>query len=116
TIGCIPVPISESRHFGVVKVDANDRVERFIEKPQRAEPLPDEPQHFLASMGIYVFTAGPMFELLCEDAARTDSEHDFGKDIIPRMIGSQKVYAYRFRDQNRKAVPYWRDVGTLAAC
>src|SRR5262245_61771382 len=83
TIGCIPAPLSESRHFGVIHVDGHDRVLDFIEKPAKAEPLPDDPQHFLASMGIYVFTAAPMFELLCQDAARTDSEHDFGRSIIP---------------------------------
>jgi glucose-1-phosphate adenylyltransferase len=115
TIGCIPVPLSESRHFGVIQTDGQDRVQRFIEKPAKAEPLADDPHHFLASMGIYVFTAGPMFELLCQDAARTDSDHDFGKNIIPSMIAGMKVYAYRFRDANRKAVPYWRDVGTLDA-
>jgi glucose-1-phosphate adenylyltransferase len=69
----------------------------------------------LASMGIYVFTARTMFELLCQDATRADSDHDFGKNIIPPILGAQHVFAYRFRDQNRKEVPYWRDVGTLDA-
>jgi glucose-1-phosphate adenylyltransferase len=115
TIGCIPVPVAECRHFGVIGVDGSDRVLRFDEKPREAPPMPGDPKHVLASMGIYVFTAAPMYELLCQDAARTDSEHDFGKNIIPDMIGSQRVFAYRFRDANRKAVPYWRDVGTLDA-
>ena len=66
-------------------------------------------------MGIYVFTARTMFELLCQDATRTDSDHDFGKNIIPPILNTQRVFAYRFRDQNRKEVPYWRDVGTLDA-
>jgi glucose-1-phosphate adenylyltransferase len=56
-----------------------------------------------------------MYELLCQDATRTDSDHDFGKNIIPQMLESSKVYAYRFQDKNRKATPYWRDVGTLDA-
>ena len=116
TIGCIPVPLRESRQFGVVLTDGQDRVRGFVEKPAQADPLPDDPNHFLASMGIYVFTARPMYELLCQDAARPDSEHDFGKDIIPGMVETQqRVFAYRFRDKNRKAVPYWRDVGTLDA-
>jgi glucose-1-phosphate adenylyltransferase len=66
-------------------------------------------------MGIYVFTARPMYELLCQDATRPDSDHDFGRNIIPSIINSHKVYAFRFRDKNRKATPYWRDVGTLDA-
>jgi glucose-1-phosphate adenylyltransferase len=115
TIGCIPVPLKDSPHFGVMQVDAEDRVVGFLEKPKEAPPLPDDPQHFLASMGIYVFTARPMFELLCQDATRADSDHDFGKNIIPGLIPSDRVYAFRFRDKNRKAVPYWRDVGTLDA-
>jgi glucose-1-phosphate adenylyltransferase len=56
-----------------------------------------------------------MYELLCQDATRPESDHDFGKNIIPAMIGAHKVYSYRFRDKNRKATPYWRDVGTLDA-
>ena len=83
----------------------------FEEKPQDPTPMPGDPEHCLASMGIYVFTARSMFELLCQDAARPDSDHDFGKNIIPPMIASHRVFAFRFRDQNRKAVPYWRDVG-----
>jgi len=66
-------------------------------------------------MGIYVFTARPMYELLCQDATRPDSDHDFGRNIIPGMIEKMRIRAYRFRDKNRKAVPYWRDVGTLDA-
>ena len=70
----------------------------------------------LGSMGIYVFNTRLMFELLCQDAARPSSDHDFGKNIIPQMIeAGHRVFAYRFRDENRKAVPYWRDVGTLDA-
>ena len=77
--------------------------------------MPGDPNHVLASMGIYVFTARPMYELLCQDATRADSEHDFGKNIIPAMIDTHSVYAYRFQDKNAKATPYWRDVGTLDA-
>jgi glucose-1-phosphate adenylyltransferase len=115
TIGCIPVPLREGHHFGVMHVGAEDRVVRFHEKPREPVPMPDDPHHCLASMGIYVFTARPMYELLCQDATHADSDHDFGKNIIPGMIESQKVHAYRFQDKNRKAVPYWRDVGTLDA-
>jgi len=115
TIGCIPVPLRESRHFGVIHVDGESRVLAFHEKPREATPMPEDPQSCLASMGIYVFTARPMYELLCQDATRADSDHDFGKNIIPTLLDSSRVLAYRFRDKNRKAVPYWRDVGTLDA-
>jgi glucose-1-phosphate adenylyltransferase len=115
TIGCITVPRKDGVHFGILDVDKEDHVVGFVEKPRDPKELPDAPGQCLASMGIYVFTARPMFELLCQDATRPDSEHDFGKNILPPILGTQRVFAYRFRDQNRKAVPYWRDVGTLDA-
>jgi glucose-1-phosphate adenylyltransferase len=116
TIGCIPVPLVDVKHFGIMQVADDDRVVSFLEKPQAAEPIPGEPKYALGSMGIYVFKTRLMFELLCQDAARSGSDHDFGRNIIPQMIDAgQRVFAYRFRDENRKAVPYWRDVGTLDA-
>ncbi|HJZ60172.1 MAG TPA: sugar phosphate nucleotidyltransferase, partial [Gemmataceae bacterium] len=116
TIGCIPVPLAEVKHFGIMQATADDRVRSFLEKPKAADPMPGEPRHALGSMGIYVFNTRLLFELLCEDAARAESDHDFGRNIIPYMIeAGQKVFAHRFRDENRKAIPYWRDVGTLDA-
>jgi glucose-1-phosphate adenylyltransferase len=116
TIGCIPVPLSDVRHFGIMQTAADEHVVNFLEKPKTAEPMPSDPHHALGSMGIYVFNTRLLFELLCQDAARNTSDHDFGKNIIPQMIDSgMKVFAHRFRDENRKAVPYWRDVGTLDA-
>jgi glucose-1-phosphate adenylyltransferase len=115
TIGCIQVPVRDCQHFGIMQVDAQDKVLRFLEKPKNPLTIPDAPDFCLASMGIYIFTARPMYELLCQDATRPDSDHDFGKNIIPGVLESHKVYVYRFRDKNRKAVPYWRDVGTLDA-
>jgi glucose-1-phosphate adenylyltransferase len=115
TIGCITVPLTDGTSFGVLQADAQDHLIGFQEKPSKPLPLPDVPGECLASMGIYVFTARPMYELLCQDATRADSDHDFGKNIIPTIMDSQKVYVYRFRDKNRKATPYWRDVGTLDA-
>ncbi len=115
TIGCITVPRREGVHFGIMDVDKQDHVVGFLEKPREPPELADMPGQCLASMGIYVFSARTMFELLCQDATKPDSEHDFGKNIIPPILKSHRVFAYRFRDQNRKAVPYWRDVGTLDA-
>jgi glucose-1-phosphate adenylyltransferase len=115
TIGCIPVTLKEGSSFGVLQIDDKQRVKGFQEKPREPLPMPDDPSHCLASMGIYVFTARTMYELLCQDATHPESDHDFGKNIIPIMMETGKLYAFRFRDKNRKAVPYWRDVGTLDA-
>jgi glucose-1-phosphate adenylyltransferase len=115
TVGCIPVDVREGPSFGAVQIDAEDRIVGFQEKPREPIPIPGDSRHFLASMGIYVFTARPMYEILCQDATRPGSDHDFGKNIIPGMFSGHRVFAYRFRDKNRKAVPYWRDVGTLDA-
>jgi glucose-1-phosphate adenylyltransferase len=115
TIGCIPVPLSESKQFGVMQVDTENRVIGFEEKPLHTAPIPGDPSKCLGSMGIYVFNTRLMFELLCEDAAHPNSSHDFGKDIIPSIIKTHRVFAFRFRDRNNKDQPYWRDVGTLDA-
>ncbi len=115
TIGCIPVEAKESIHFGVMQVDATDRVIGFQEKPREPMTIPGEPNHILASMGIYVFSVPLLYDLLMQDAANANSQHDFGKNIIPGMIEKQKVLAYRFRDKNEKPTAYWRDVGTLDA-
>jgi glucose-1-phosphate adenylyltransferase len=115
TIGCITMPRKEGSQFGILSVDKTERVVGFLEKPAEPPALPDSPNECLASMGIYVFKARIMYELLCQDAIRPDSDHDFGKNLIPSILNTQKVYGFRFRDQNRKAVPYWRDVGTLDA-
>jgi len=116
TIGCIPVPLADVRHFGIVQTDDDDRVVSFLEKPKTADHMPGDRQHALGSMGIYIFNTRLMFELLCQDAALATSDHDFGKNVIPGMIDSGlRVHAFHFRDENRKAMPYWRDVGTLDA-
>src|SRR5262245_9257542 len=113
TVGCLPVPRSEGKHFGIMHVDERDRVVSFVEKPADPPPMPDQPELCMASMGIYVFTARAMYEWLCQDATRQDSNHDFGRDILPLMIDRSDVFAFRFRDKNRKADPYWRDAGTV---
>ena len=116
TIACQPVPKAQAREFGVMNVDASGRVLGFREKPKDPEGMPDNPDLSLASMGIYVFATGAMYELLFQDAARQEaSGHDFGKDIIPAMLAHSRVFAYPFRDENRKEAAYWRDVGTLDA-
>ena len=117
TIACQPVPRQQSREFGVIGVEDDHRVVTFLEKPKDPQVIPDQPDKVLASMGIYVFNTDVMYELLFQDAARKEaSNHDFGRDIIPAMIaGGSRVFAYPFRDENRKEAAYWRDVGTLDA-
>jgi glucose-1-phosphate adenylyltransferase len=115
TIGCLPVPLKDGPNFGIISLDRDDKVVAFQEKPRDPAPLPDQPGFCMVSMGIYIFTARLMYEWLCQDATHAESDHDFGKNIIPGIMASGKVYGFRFRDKNRKAVPYWRDVGTLDA-
>ncbi len=118
TIACIPVPRAQASEFGVMDVDDSGRVASFLEKPSEPPGMPGHPDLSLASMGIYVFSTNVMYELLFQDAARKEaSGHDFGRDIIPAMLGHARVFAYPFRDENRKNTEsaYWRDVGTLDA-
>src|SRR5205085_5620477 len=116
TIACLPVPKAKASEFGVMDVDSSGRVLSFLEKPHDPPAMPENPSASLASMGIYVFATDVMYELLFQDAARKEaSGHDFGRDIIPAMLANSRVFAYPFRDENRKQAAYWRDVGTLDA-
>jgi glucose-1-phosphate adenylyltransferase len=115
TIGVVEVARERAREYGVLSVTESNRVVRFTEKPDEPEPIPGRPNTALASMGIYVFSAALLERLLIEDAARPDSHHDFGKDIIPAAIEKLQVYAYAFQDVRTRAQAYWRDVGTLDA-
>ena len=116
TVGCIEVTLAEARSFGVMQADAEQRITEFQEKPDSPKPLADKPELALASMGIYVFDARFLLDQLTQDAGVSESSHDFGKDIIPALIASGEVYAYRFRDlYEPEQQGYWRDVGTIDA-
>ncbi|GIX03898.1 MAG: glucose-1-phosphate adenylyltransferase [Planctomycetaceae bacterium] len=115
TVACIPIPLRESHQFGVMQIDSSQRIVRFQEKPVWAEPMPDDPDHCLGSMGVYVFNTNFLFEQLCQDATDPVSQHDFGKNIIPSIIDKYLVRAFPFRDKNTGRSLYWRDVGTLDA-
>jgi glucose-1-phosphate adenylyltransferase len=119
TVGCVEVPLAEASAFGVMHVDASQRIVDFVEKPAAPPPMPDDPDRALASMGIYVFRVDQLIEYLRADAADPDSSHDFGKDIIPRIVRDGMAVAHRFSDSCVRADPsgpaYWRDVGTIDA-
>ncbi|MGE0863097.1 MAG: glucose-1-phosphate adenylyltransferase [Vicinamibacterales bacterium] len=115
TLAAIEVPIEDGPRFGIVAVDEADLVTGFLEKPQDPPAMPGFPHLALASMGIYVFTSDVLIRALEADAADPASRHDFGKNIIPALIGEGRTYAYAFYDENKKAAKYWRDVGTIDA-
>jgi glucose-1-phosphate adenylyltransferase len=115
TLATIEIPIADSSRFGIVSVDEADRVVGFQEKPARATSVPGSPDLALASMGIYIFKADVLMKVLASDATRPDSQHDFGKNIIPSLIKESSVFSYRFYDENKKSSKYWRDIGTLDA-
>ena len=115
TVGCIEVDLETAKGFGVMSVDDEGRVLEFAEKPDQPKPLPGSEDMALASMGIYVFNTGFLFEQLIKDADTPSSSHDFGKDIIPSVIEKYRIMAYAFRDPKSRKQAYWRDVGTIDA-
>ena len=119
TIGCLTVPRMEATAFGVMHVDKDMRVTSFLEKPKDPPAIPGDPDHALASMGIYVFSWKFLRELLIRDAEDPNSSHDFGNDLIPDIVKNGKAVAHKFADSCVKSgletVPYWRDVGTVDA-
>jgi len=116
TVCCIEVPLAEAAGaLGVMSVDENGRVIGFAEKPEHPTPIPGKPDLCLASMGNYVFNTRFLYEQVIKDADLHDSQHDFGRNIIPSIIEKYRVYAYPFRDPVTSQQAYWRDVGTLDA-
>ena len=114
TVACIPMPKESSTQFGVIEVDHNDHVCGFQEKPAQPKTIPGDRNMVLASMGIYLFERDVLIDELQLDA-RQDSEHDFGKNVIPQMLrNGEKVYVYKFVDEKNKP-KYWRDIGTRDA-
>ena len=115
TVGTIKVDSVQASRFGVVEVDRQHRIVGWQEKPSDPKPSPDDPAQCEASMGIYCFNRDLLIEALVEDAQDPTSTHDFGRDVIPRLIDRGNVYAFEFVDQNKKEALYWRDIGTLDA-
>ena len=119
TVGCIEVPRMEASGLGVMAIDANRRITSFLEKPADPPGMPGKPDRALGSMGIYVFHAEYLYQLLNEDIALHGSEHDFGKNIIPRIVGEGGALAHPLNLSSvpwtTRHSPYWRDVGTVDA-
>jgi glucose-1-phosphate adenylyltransferase len=119
TVAAIPVPVAEATQFGVLAVDEEGAILAFDEKPARPRELPSRPGWALASMGNYLFDTAPLVEELERDQ-ESKGNHDFGRNILPAMVGKRRVYAYDF---SKNEIPgmlerergYWRDVGTIAA-
>ena len=102
TIAVMPVPWEEASRFGIITADESGRIQKFTEKPK-------QPDSNLASMGIYIFTADLLVRVLKEDAVDPASEHDFGNDIIPKLLAAgNRLFTYEFRG-------FWRDVGTISS-
>jgi glucose-1-phosphate adenylyltransferase len=116
TIGCVEMPVGDAREFGVLSTDRNGRIDRFVEKPKtRAEIPGGGGDRVLASMGIYVFDADLLARALRLDALSTSSAHDFGRDVLPRIIRGADAFAWQFRAADGVQPGYWRDIGTIEA-
>jgi len=119
TVGCIEVPRAEASAFGVMAIDNERNITAFVEKPANPPAMPGNEAVSLASMGIYVFNADYLYKLLEEDLANPESEHDFGKNVIPRAVSDGHALAHPFSmscvSRVTGATTYWRDVGTIDA-
>ena len=115
TVACMEVPLDQASRFGVVQVESNERIAAFREKPIEPAPVSESPDHALVSMGVYLFDKELLLAELHRDKDDPDSNHDFGHDILPRLVDAGQAFSYRF-GQSRGRVSqdrYWRDVGTL---
>lgn len=115
TVGLVKMPKEQSPNLGVVQVDSKIKMIGFQEKPKNPITIPGEPNLIYASMGIYVFNRVILEEELVKDARRTNSTHDFGRDVIPSILDHCKVFGYDFGANSGESIPYWRDIGTIDA-
>lgn len=115
TVAVIEMNKSLSRELGVMQVDEQFHIVGFEEKPENPKTIPGQTDLILANMGVYVFNTGVLVRRVIEDAKDPYSQHDFGKNVVPAMTHQDRVYAYSFRDENKKTAKYWRDIGTLDA-
>ncbi len=116
TLATILIEPEETFRFGVVDVDREGRIVGFLEKPKQTDiRSPYNPRMVSGSMGVYLFNTDVLIPVLLKDAEDPSSSHDFGHDILPKMVDDYRIYSYNFIDENKKEALYWRDVGTLEA-
>ncbi len=120
TVAAIPVSKEEARDFGVIETNPDGRIIGFHEKVENPPTMPGRPDTCLASMGNYVFSTGMLLRELYADAENENSSHDFGRDILPSLVGRSELFAYDFNTNKipgdpPNSVSYWRDVGTIEA-
>ncbi len=116
TLATILIAPEETNRFGVVDIDRDGRLVGFVEKPQQTDiRSPYNPHMVSGSMGVYLFNTDVLIPVLLKDAEDPNSSHDFGHDILPRIVEEYRVYSFNFVDENKKEALYWRDVGTLEA-
>jgi glucose-1-phosphate adenylyltransferase len=116
TVATIEIEPAEAAHrFGVIEADSDWRVRGFEEKPAQPKRSKHHPDKINASMGVYIFNTQLLIPMLIADAENPQSSHDFGHDILPRILSKYRVFAYNFEDENRNGPQYWRDVGTVDA-
>jgi glucose-1-phosphate adenylyltransferase len=120
TVAAIPVPKELAREFGVIETNANMEIVGFHEKKDNPPTMPGNSEMCLASMGNYIFSTDLLLREIYEDAEKPESSHDFGRDILPGLVGREPMYAYDFETNRIPGDPpnqlaYWRDVGTIDA-
>jgi glucose-1-phosphate adenylyltransferase len=115
TVAGVEAPREEARAFGVIGCQDDFRIVDWEEKPDEPKTIPGKPNKSFVSMGVYIFNTEALVKNVINDAKNSDSSHDFGKDIVPGMIKSNKVYVHGFREANNEDRAYWRDIGTLDA-
>ncbi|HMG52717.1 MAG TPA: sugar phosphate nucleotidyltransferase, partial [Kofleriaceae bacterium] len=119
TVAAFPVPTGEASAFGIIDIDEAGRIRNFIEKPKQPPEMPGRPGWSLVSMGNYIFRRDVLERVLVDDGGMPSSRHDFGRDIIPRLVSQgARVFVYDFAQNHipgepDDAGPYWRDVGTI---
>jgi glucose-1-phosphate adenylyltransferase len=120
TVAAIPVPKKHAAELGVIEAAADGHIRAFHEKNPDAPTMPDDTERVYASMGNYIFSTRTLLRLLRDDAAEAESNHDFGRDILPKLAGKAEIFAYDFQTNRipgeaADGAPYWRDVGTIDA-
>ena len=115
TVSVVEMVKEKAFQLGVVEIDEQSRLIGFEEKPEVPRTIPGDPEHVLVSMGIYIFNKDVLEKELITDSQKKDSTHDFGKDIVPSMLNRRRVFAYNFKDENKKQAKYWRDIGSIDA-